>query len=126
LIRDLNRFYSANAAMHAMDYDARGFEWIVSDDADQSVLAWVRRDQAGNEVIAVCNFTPVPRQDYRLGVASENTWVETLNTDASKYGGSGVGNGSQGVVAETIAAHGKPYSISVTVPPLATVYWVRQ
>jgi 1,4-alpha-glucan branching enzyme len=126
LIRDLNRFYSDNAAMHALDSDARGFEWIVSDDADQSVLAWVRSDQAGNEVIAVCNFTPVPRQDYRLAVTSECAWVEALNTDASKYGGSGVGNGSQGVVAEKIAAHGKPYSISVTVPPLATVYLVRR
>jgi 1,4-alpha-glucan branching enzyme len=112
--------------LHALDYDALGFEWIVSDDADQSVLAWIRRDQHGNEVIAVSNFTPVPRYGYQLGIAQAGSWVEVLNTDSTQYGGSGVGSGTQQVVTKKVATHGKPFSISVTVPPLATVYLVRR
>ncbi|MGL4232901.1 MAG: 1,4-alpha-glucan branching protein GlgB [Casimicrobium sp.] len=126
LIRDLNRFYASHAAMFKLDCEAKGFEWIAVDDADQSVISWVRRDDAGNEVIAVSNFTPVPREGYRLGVASVGVWKETLNTDASVYGGSGVGNGDRAIAAEKVASHGKPFSIAVTVPPLATIYLVRQ
>ncbi len=126
LIRDLNSFYRAHAAMHALDCDSRGFEWIAVDDADQSVLSWIRRDEAGNEVIAVCNFTPVPRNDYRLGVAESSQWVEALNTDATKYGGSGVSNGVTPMVAKKLSSHGKSHSISITVPPLSTIYLVRQ
>jgi 1,4-alpha-glucan branching enzyme len=126
LIRDLNRFYTSHAAMFKLDCDAKGFEWIAVDDADQSVISWVRRDDAGNEVIAVSNFTPVPRHGYRLGVASSSSWKERLNTDAVMYGGSGVGNGDRTTVAEKVTSHGKPFSITVTVPPLATIYLVRQ
>jgi 1,4-alpha-glucan branching enzyme len=126
LIRDLNRVYTSHSALHALDYNALGFEWIVSDDADQSVLAWVRHDQAGNEVIVVSNFTPVPRHDYRLGVLQQSSWIEVLNTDSTKYGGSGASNGSQPIATQKTASHGKPFSISVTVPPLATIYLVRQ
>ncbi|MGL5001435.1 MAG: 1,4-alpha-glucan branching protein GlgB, partial [Casimicrobium sp.] len=126
LIRDLNRFYASHAAMFKLDCEAKGFEWIAVDDADQSVISWVRRDDAGTEVIAVSNFTPVPREGYRRGVASVGVWKETLNTDASVYGGSGVGNGDRAIAAEKVASHGKPFSIAVTVPPLATIYLVRQ
>jgi 1,4-alpha-glucan branching enzyme len=125
LIRDLNRVYTSHSALHALDYDALGFEWIVSDDADQSVIAWIRRDERGNEVIAISNFTPVPRRDYRLGVAQASSWVEILNTDSAQYGGSGVSNGSQPIATQKTASHGKPFSISVTVPPLGTIYLVR-
>jgi 1,4-alpha-glucan branching enzyme len=125
LIRDLNSFYREHAAMHTLDCDSRGFEWIAVDDADQSVLSWIRRDDAGNEVIAVCNFTPVPRNDYRLGMAESSQWVEALNTDATKYGGSGVSNGDKPIVAKKVASHGKTHSISITVPPLSTIYLVR-
>ncbi len=126
LIRDLNRFYTSHAAMSKLDCDAKGFEWIAVDDTDQSVISWVRRDDTNNEVIAVSNFTPVPRHGYRLGVAWSSVWEEALNTDASIYGGSGVGNGQRAIAAERVASHGKPFSIAVTVPPLATIYLVRQ
>ncbi len=125
LVRDLNRFYAENRAMHVLDCDARGFEWIAVDDADQSMLSWIRRDENDNEVIAVCNFTPVPRDSYRLGVGVSSQWREVLNTDAKKYGGSGVGNADRAIAAERIASHGKPFSIAVAVPPLATIYLVR-
>lgn len=125
LVRDLNRFNVSNPAMHAWDFDPRGFEWIVADDADQSVLSWMRRDEQGNEVIAVSNFTPVPRHGYRLGVTHFGAWREALNTDAAKYGGSGVSNGDALITATTVPLHGKPSSIAVTVPPLATIYLVR-
>jgi 1,4-alpha-glucan branching enzyme len=126
LIRDLNRFYTSHSALFKLDCDARGFEWIAVDDANQSVVSWARRDDAGNEVIAVSNFTPVPREGYRLGVASASVWREALNTDAVGYGGSGVGNGDRAIAAEKTASHGKSFSIAVTVPPLATIYLVRQ
>ncbi len=126
LIRDLNRFYTSHAAMFKLDCDAKGFDWIAVDDADQSVVSWVRRDDVGNEVIAVSNFTPVPRERYRLGIASSSVWSEALNTDATVYGGSDVGNGNRAVSAEEVASHGKPFSIAVTLPPLATIYLVRQ
>jgi 1,4-alpha-glucan branching enzyme len=131
LIGDLNRFYASHSALFKLDCDARGFEWISSDDRDQSVVSWIRRDAThdggavGNEVIAVSNFTPEPREGYRLGVASAGVWKEVLNTDAAAYGGSGVGNGDRAIAAERVASHGKPFSIAVTVPPLATIYLVR-
>jgi 1,4-alpha-glucan branching enzyme len=126
LVRDLNRFYTSHTAMYQLDCDPRGFEWIAVDDADQSVISWIRRDARGNEVIMVSNFTPVPRHGYRLGVASESAWKEALNTDAAAYGGSGVGNGDSAITAGKLAWHAKTFSIAVTVPPLATIYLVRQ
>ena len=121
LVRDLNRLYASEPALHRLDCEGIGFHWIVGDDRAQSVYAYVRN--AGPDVapvIALCNFTPVPRYGYRIGAPRAGRWKEVLNSDADFYGGSGVGNAG---AVETDAAplHGQPFSLSVTLPPLATV-----
>jgi len=122
LVRDLNNVYRHFPALHELDHDGDGFEWIVHDDADQSVFAFVRRSRDGAFVVAVCNFTPVPRVGYRLGVPFAGSYREIINTDGAVYGGSGVGNGV--VESEPVAWHGKADSLSVSLPPLGTVMWV--
>ncbi|HMS81156.1 MAG TPA: alpha amylase C-terminal domain-containing protein, partial [Burkholderiaceae bacterium] len=106
---------------HRHDCEARGFEWIDCTDAAQSVVAWLRRGAADDEVVlAACNFTPVPRAGYRLGVPCGGRWAELLNSDAAEYGGGGLGN-LGGVEAEPVPAHGPPWSVSLTLPPLGAV-----
>ena len=122
LVRDLNHLYAAEPALYALDSEPAGFEWLVSDDADNSVLAWRRVDGTGREIVAVCNFTPVPREGYRIGMPQPGQWDEVLNTDAHVYGGSNVGNGGQ-ISTEPVASHGKPQSAALVVPPLGTVYF---
>ncbi len=123
LVRDLNRAYCSHSALHELDCESRGFEWIVGDDAQQSVFAWLRRDAAGRCVMVVANFTPVPRVDYRLGVPEgPEAWAELINTDALEYGGSGMGNGSARLPVQAVAAHGRARSIQLTLPPLATLF----
>jgi 1,4-alpha-glucan branching enzyme len=125
LVRDLNRFYRGHSAMHRLDCVAAGFEWLVQEDAENSVFAWLRRDDAGHAVIVVCNFTPVPRVGYRLGVPGEvGAWREALNTDSAHYGGSNMGNADATLASEVVAAHGRGQSIVLTLPPLATVFLV--
>jgi 1,4-alpha-glucan branching enzyme len=121
LIRDLNRFYRARPALHELDFAPEGFEWIEPDDRAHSVLAFVRRSASGAMVLVVCNFTPVPRHGYRVGVPTAGAWVERLNTDAAVYGGSDVGNGGEAIVSEAIATSRAQHSIVVTLPPLATI-----
>ena len=119
VVRDLNALYRRHAALHAGDIDPDGFAWVVGDDVENSVFAFLRR-HAGDELLVVCNMTPVPRQDYRIGVPLAGVWREVLNTDAAEYGGSGMGNG--GVVsAQGIASHGWPQSLGLVLPPLATL-----
>lgn len=122
LVRDLNHLYRSESALHQLDCEARGFEWLVSDDADHSVFAWLRRDAAGREVLVVCNFTPVSRADYRIGVPASGAWREVLNTDATVYGGSGAGNGGTVIAVTAQPAHNQSQSISLTLPPLATLF----
>jgi 1,4-alpha-glucan branching enzyme len=123
LVRDLNTLYRANPALHQLDGDARGFEWLLSDQAELSVLAWLRRDAAGAMVLVVCNFTPVVREGFRLGVpAGAGAWREALNTNAAPYGGTGLVNAASGLVAQPIAAQAQPQSITLTLPPLATLF----
>jgi 1,4-alpha-glucan branching enzyme len=125
LIRDLNAAYRSLPALHECDTEAAGFQWLVSDDAENSVIAWARRGESENEiVVVVSNFTPVPREGYRLGVPLPGFYREALNTDAEIYGGGNVGN-MGGVRAEEAESHGQPYSVTLTVPPLATLYLVR-
>ncbi|PRQ03440.1 1,4-alpha-glucan branching enzyme GlgB [Enhygromyxa salina] len=121
LIRDLNRLYCSRPALHELDCAAEGFEWVVSDDYDQSVLVFLRKDSAGASVLVACNFTPVPRHDYRVGVPGSSAWIERLNSDDSRYGGSGIGNGPGELVSEAIPTHGHARSIVLTLPPLATI-----
>ncbi len=124
LVRDLNRLYREQPALHRLDCEAAGFEWLVVDDRAQSVYAWVRRDEAGRPVVVVCNFTPVPRHGYRLGLPEGAArWREALNTDSAHYGGSNLGNGGA-VEAEPVPAHGRAQSAPLTLPPLATLFLV--
>jgi len=126
VIRDLNRLYRALPALHARDCEPEGFAWIVVDDADQSVFAWLRRGGPDDPTVAVaCNFTPVPRPGYRIGLPHAGRWREVLNTDAREYGGSGAGN-MGGIVAENRPAGGYPASAAMTLPPLATVYFLSE
>ena len=122
LVGDLNGCYRREAALHALDTEAAGFRWIVSEDRTNSVFAFYRAGAASAaRVIAVCNFTPVPRHRYRLGAPRAGGWQEILNTDARVYGGSNVGNGGR-VQTSHQRSHGQPFSLEITVPPLATLY----
>ncbi|GAA2762902.1 1,4-alpha-glucan branching enzyme [Streptomyces paradoxus] len=124
LVRDLNTVYRATPALWRLDTDPAGFEWIVGDAADDNVLAFLRLDPEGVPVLAVSNFAPVTRQDYRLGVPDDvPAWHEAVNTDAARYGGSDVTHPDP-VKPEPLAWHGRPASIRLTLPPLATV-WLR-
>jgi 1,4-alpha-glucan branching enzyme len=126
LIGDLNHAYSSIPALHERDCDAKGFEWIVSDDRDNSVIAWMRRGDAENSVaIVVSNFTPVPREGYRIGVPLPGFYREAVNTDAAQYAGSNMGN-MGGVKADRTASHGRPCSLTLTIPPLATLILVLE
>ena len=121
LVRDLNHLYRSTPALHARDVDPGGFEWLNATDADQSVYAYLRHGGPDDPpVLVVCNFTPVVRENYRLGVPRAGEWVEALNTDAGHYGGSNVGN-SGSVRAEAAPWQGRSASISLTLPPLATL-----
>jgi 1,4-alpha-glucan branching enzyme len=124
LIRDLNHAYRENRAMHARDSDPSGFTWVVIDDAAQSVFAWLRHgDEGDRPVLVVCNFTPVPRAGYRLGVPCAGHWQELLNSDAEIYGGSNMGNYG-GAYTEDVPWQGHGQSVTLTLPPLATI-WLR-
>ncbi|HEX2727863.1 MAG TPA: alpha amylase C-terminal domain-containing protein, partial [Beijerinckiaceae bacterium] len=125
LVRDLNRAYRELPALHERDCEAGGFRWLVSDDADNSAIAWARRGDDDHVVIVVSNFTPVPRGSYRVGVPLPGFYREVINTDAAVYGGSDMGN-LGGVWAEQKESHGQPYSITLTVPPLATLFLDRE
>ena len=121
LVKDLNRLYRSEAALHQVDFDPAGFQWIDPGDADQSAASFVRRARDGQDfVLFVSNFTPVPRWGYRLGVPRDGFYRELLNTDAGLYGGSNVGN-PHGAWAEPTAWQGQPYSVTLTLPPLATL-----
>jgi 1,4-alpha-glucan branching enzyme len=124
LIKDLNRLYRAEPALHQLDCEAPGFEWLEANDAEASILAWLRKGRDGAApILIICNFTPTPRPGYRLGLPAAGRWRELLNTDADLYGGSGMGNLGM-ITTEDVASHGRPYSARITLPPLATV-WFR-
>jgi 1,4-alpha-glucan branching enzyme len=108
-------------ALHQQDFDWHGFEWIDCHDADNSVLSYLRRDKSGERsLIVVCNFTPLPRHNYRLGAPQKGHWAEMLNSDAKEYGGSGQGNFG-GVDTVPLPLHGRLASVTVTLPPLGIV-----
>lgn len=122
-LADLNRVYREQPALHEIDFDWRGFSWIDCGDFDASVLSFIRRGQRPEDLILViCNFTPVPRFHYRVGVPQGGFWREILNSDATLYGGSGLGN-LGGLTAEPIPWHGQPFSLNLTFPPLAAVFF---
>ncbi len=121
-IRDLNRLYRSEPALHELDCEPAGFEWIDCGDAESSVVSLIRKGKStANLVLMVCNFTPVPRQEYRIGAPHGGFWREALNSDATEYGGSGMGNRG-GVDADPWPQHGRPFSLPLTLPPLSALF----
>jgi 1,4-alpha-glucan branching enzyme len=126
LVRDLNRLYRTTPALYARDCEQEGFQWIVADDKDQSVVAWLRfGPEDAPPVAVVCNFTPVPRSGYRIGLPHAGMWREVFNSDATEYGGSGQGN-LGAIKAWASPAHGLPASAEALLPPLSAVYFQFQ
>ena len=119
-VRDLNALLRSEPALHEIDFDQAGFEWVGAGDAETSVLSFLRKPKRGAPLLAVCNFTPVVRGNYSVGVPQGGLWRELLNSDAGVYGGSGVGN-LGAVKAAPIGAHGRGHSLTLTLPPLAVV-----
>jgi 1,4-alpha-glucan branching enzyme len=121
LVRELNAMYRKYSALHQVDFHHSGFEWVDFRDVDNSIIAFLRRAEDPDDfLLFCCNFTPVVREAYAFGVPVEGFYQEVLNTDAEVFGGSNVGNGG-GVMSKPVPQHGRPQSISVTLPPLAVV-----
>ena len=120
LVRDLNRIYTSESALHARDTDPAGFQWLVGDDAENSVFAFMRSGGAGAPVVVVLNLTPDPQRHYRIGLPQSGRWREILNSDAAHYGGANLGNGGS-VTADGPGIHGQPASTELTLPPLAAL-----
>lgn len=126
LMQDLGALYRRERSMHEVDFQYAGFEWVDFHDAASSVIAFDRKSADGSETVtAVFNFTPVPRTGYRIGVWKPGTYVEILNSDAARYGGSNTGNYGE-VVADAVPAHGREYSLNLALPPLAALYFKRK
>jgi 1,4-alpha-glucan branching enzyme len=125
LVKDLNRVYREETALHQIDFDWRGFEWLDFHDWEQSIIAFLRRgERPGDEVLVVLNFTPTPRYGYRLGVPSQGYYREIFNSDSEHYRGSNLGNAG-GVQAEGVSSHGRPWSVAINLPPLSLVMLKR-
>jgi 1,4-alpha-glucan branching enzyme len=123
LVGELNRLYREEPALHQRDNEPTGFEWIIADDAADSVYAFARLGRGGaRPIVAIFNCTPVPRFNYRLGVPREGIWTELLNTDSAGYGGSDHGNFGA-VDATPVPAHQRPFSLNLTLPPLGALFF---
>jgi len=125
-VEDLNRVYRREPALHEIDFGQQGFEWVDFHNWEESIISFLRKGRSSNDVIlVVCNFTPLPRKDYRVGVPRGGFWREILNSDAHAYGGSNLGNAG-GVEASLSPAHGRSHSLSVTLPPLAVLFFKNE
>ena len=120
LVSDLNQLYREEPALHEQDDVPQGFQWLIGDDATNSVYAWLRWSKAGKPVLVVANFTPVPREAYRVGVPEAGTWHEIINSDAGVYSGSNYGNGG-GVSTDPQPSHGQEVSLALNLPPLGVL-----
>ncbi|MBI2304765.1 MAG: 1,4-alpha-glucan branching protein GlgB [Chloroflexi bacterium] len=121
-LADLNRLYRSEPALYQLDFDPAGFQWVDCSDWEGSIISFLRTGHStGDIILVVCNLTPVPRFNYRLGVPQSGWWREVLNGDALEYGGSGLGN-LGGVPTEPVPFHDRPYSLSLTLPPLAALF----
>ena len=120
LVSDLNQLYREEPALHEQDDVPQGFQWLIGDDATNSVFAWLRWSKAGKPVLVVANFTPVPREAYRVGVPEAGTWHEIINSDAGVYSGSNYGNGG-GVSTDPQPSHGQEVSLALNLPPLGVL-----
>ena len=120
-VAQLNRVYRASPSLYQQDFTPAGFEWVAADDVDASVFAFLRKPREGGApMLVVSNMTPVPRSNYLLGVPLDGQWLERINSDAREFGGSGWGN-LGGVEASPVPAHGRPYSVCLSLPPLSTL-----
>ena len=125
-MEDLNQFYRLQPAMHQGDFSRNGFTWIDCNDALQSTVSLLRMEIHGPQrIVAVCNFTPVPRYNYRVGVPRESVWHESLNSDSRHYGGSNQGNQGD-VIASPVPYHGYEWSLNLVLPPLAIIFLTEQ
>lgn len=124
-IKDLNRLYKTEKSMHELDCENAGFEWIDANDYEHSVLSFMRKDSRGNKIIVVCNFTPVTHFSYMVGIPEAGRYIELLNGDAREYGGSGQGNLGK-IETNPIPLHGRPYSVTLNLPPLAVLFLKRE
>jgi len=124
-VGDLNRFYRSAPGLHELDSEWAGFEWIDCSDTDSSVVSLLRKGRGEDSVVVVvCNFTPVPRRNYRVGVPRAGVWRERLNSDAKDYGGSGIGN-MGAVEASPLTCHGRPFSLALELPPLSILFFTN-
>jgi 1,4-alpha-glucan branching enzyme len=122
-VEQLNRLYRQEPGLHQLDTDPAGFEWVDCNDSAASTISLLRKSKNPRDtILAVFNFTPVPREEYRIGVPIGGYWRELLNSDAKDYAGSGLGNGG-GAMAEAKRAHGRPFSLSITLPPLGALFF---
>ncbi len=119
LVADLNAVYRTTPALFEIDFTNEGFEWIAWDDSENSILSWIRHDRRGGHVVCLSNFTPVVRRNYRVGVPGPGTYRELVNTDAERYGGSGISNAE--IKASACDSHGRDFSLTLTLPALATL-----
>jgi 1,4-alpha-glucan branching enzyme len=125
-VGDLNRLYASEPALHIHDCQPEGYQWVDGSDAERSVVAFLRKSGDPSEnVLVVCNFTPVPRPNYRVGVVQKGFWRELLNSDATHYGGSGQGNVG-GIEAVPIPSHGCLWSLNLNLPPLGILFLKAQ
>ncbi|MFN3479676.1 MAG: 1,4-alpha-glucan branching protein GlgB [Thermodesulfovibrionales bacterium] len=121
-VRDLNHLYRNEPALYERDFSPEGFEWVDFHDWQQSIISFIRKDKEGrSSILVVCNFTPVPRHNYLVGVPEKGFWKELLNSDSEFYCGSGMGNGG-GALTTSIPWNGRPYSLSLTLPPLSVLF----
>jgi 1,4-alpha-glucan branching enzyme len=126
LVSDLNAVYKRERALWDVDFEPSGFAWLEPNDAENNVVSFLRRSENDEQVlVAACNFSPVPRHNYRMGLPRGGRWREAINTDAADYGGSGVGNFG-GVEAENVPWHGQPFSAELQLPPLGVVWLVPE
>lgn len=122
LVQDLNRLYREERALHELDVEPAGFEWVDCNDTEQSIISFIRRSASGESVLAVFNFTSIPRDNYRIGVSIPGYWKEIHNSNADLYGGTGLGNAG-GRDADPVPFHGRPFSLLLTLPPLTGLYF---
>jgi len=124
-VRDLNRVYRSSPALYSRDFSNDGFEWVDCNNAEQSTLAWLRKGSGGEQLLIICNFTPVPRDNYLVGTPRGGAWRELLNSDAREYGGSGIGNFGS-IEASPLPAHGRFHSLNLRLPPLGVLILAPQ
>ena len=118
----LNKFYNDNKSLWQIDFDWKGFQWIDPNDNDNSVVAFIRKAENPNDyIIAVCNFTPNARDNYRIGVPDKGAYLEVFNSDDEEFGGSGIKNVND-IITEDTPWHNQQQSIQIKIPPLATIY----